>query len=215
MAALALFDVLTDFGKRPQRTGAPQPSAEQRQDAASPAAFFGPAAPPPDLSEIIAAEVARAELALEQRLSLAHSAALEADRQAHAAEIETLMHRFGEEASGIITARITEMEGRLGELATSATARILGGFLSEELARRSLDALARSIRAAIGDDEAVHIQVRGPQSLFETLQAALGDRAGSFDYIEAPGLDLTVSIDGNLFETRLSEWSGAMQEILS
>jgi hypothetical protein len=213
MAALALFDVLTDFGKRPQRTGAPQPSTEQRQD--SPQAPFAAPATPPDLSEIIAAEVARAELALEQRLSLAHSAALEADRQAHAAEIETLMHRFGEEASGIITARITEMEGRLGELATSATARILGGFLSEELARRSLDALARSIRAAIGDDEAVRIQVRGPQSLFETLQAALGDRAGSFDYIEAPGLDLTVSIDGNLFETRLSEWSGAMQEILS
>lgn len=213
MAALALFDVLTDFGKRPQRTGAPHP-AEQMQDA-SPAAFATPDAPPPNLSEIIAAEVARAELALEQRLSLAHEAALEADRQAHAAEIETLMRRFGEEAGGTITARIAEMEGRLGELATSTSARILGGILSEELARRSLDALARSIRAAIGDVEAVRIQVRGPQSLFETLQAALGERAGSFDYVEAPGLDLTVSIDGNLFETRLSEWSGAMQEILS
>jgi hypothetical protein len=47
------------------------------------------------------------------------------------------------------------------------------------------------------------------------LQQALGDRAGSFDFVEAPGLDLTVSIDGNLFETRLSEWSGAVQEILS
>jgi hypothetical protein len=211
MAALALFDVLTDFGKRPQRTGAPQPAV------AEPGAplFSAPAAPPPDLSEIIATEVARAELALEQRLALAHEAALEAERQAHAAEIETLMRRFGEEAGQAITARVAEMEGRLGDLATSATARMLGGFLSEELARRSLDALARAVRAAIGDAEAVRIQVRGPQSLFETLQAALGDRAASFDYIEAPGLDLTVSIDGNLFETRLSEWSGAMQEILS
>lgn len=214
MAALALFDVLTDFGKRPQRTGAPQPSSEQRQDASS-VAFSTPAVPPPDLSEIIAAEVTRAELALEQRLSLAHEAALEAERQAHSAEIETLMRRFGGEAGELITAQITEMESRLGDLTTSATARILGGFLSEELARRSLDALARAIRDAVGDAEAVRIQVRGPQSLFETLQSALGDRAGSFDYVEAPGLDLTVSIDGNLFETRLSEWSGVMQEILS
>jgi hypothetical protein len=214
MAALALFDVLTDFGKRPQRTGAPQPSAEQRQDASS-VAFSTPAAPPPDLSEIIAAEVTRAERALEQRLSLAHEAALEAERQAHSAEIETLMRRFGGEAGELITAQITEMESRLGDLTTSATARILGGFLSEELARRSLDALARAIRDAVGDAEAVRIQVRGPQSLFETLQSAFGDRAGSFDYVEAPGLDLTVSIDGNLFETRLSEWSGVMQEILS
>ncbi len=214
MAALALFDVLTDFGRQLPRSGTSQPSAEQRQDAPK-AAFSAPAAPPPDLSEIIAAEVARAELALQERLSLAHEAALEAERQAHAAEVETLMRRFGEEAGGTITARIAEMESRLGDLATSAAARILGGFLSEELAKRSLDALVRSIRAATGDAEAVRIQVRGPQSLFVALQAALGDRAGSFDYVEAPGLDLTVSIDGNLFETRLSEWSGAMQEILS
>jgi hypothetical protein len=213
MAALALFDVLTDFGRQLPRSGTSQPS-EQRQDAPK-AAFSAPAAPQPDLSEIIAAEVARAELALQERLSLAHEAALEAERQTHSADIETLMRRFGEEAGGTITARIAEMEDRLGELATSAAARILSGFLTEELARRSLERLARSIRAATGDAEAVRIQVRGPQSLFVALQAALGDRAGSFDYVEAPGLDLTVSIDGNLFETRLSEWSGAMQEILS
>jgi hypothetical protein len=107
------------------------------------------------------------------------------------------------------------MEARLCDLTTSATARILGSVLSDELCKRSLDGLARSIRAAIADAEAVRIQVRGPQSLFETLQAALGEGAGSFDFVEAPGLDLTVSIDGNLFETRLSEWSGAVQEILS
>jgi hypothetical protein len=214
MAALALFDVLTDFGRQLPRSGTPQPSADQRQDAPE-TAFSAPTAPAPDLSEIIAAEVARAEAAVEQRLALAHEAALEAERQAHAAEIETLMRRFGEEAGNIVSTRFAEMETRLGELATSAAARILSGFLSEELAKRSLDSLARSIRAAIGDAEAVRIQVRGPQSLFEALQAALGERAGSFDYVEAPGLDLTVSIDGNLFETRLSEWSGAIQEILS
>ncbi|WP_394886685.1 hypothetical protein ACG873_18950 [Mesorhizobium sp. AaZ16] len=211
MAALALFDVLTDFGKRPNRAGAP--SELPRSDA--PSGFSAPAAPPPNLSEMVAEEVARAELALEQRLSLAHEAALEAERQAHAAEIEALMHRFGEEAGHTIVARVAEMEGRVSDLATSAAARILGGLLTDDLCKRSLDSLARSIRAAIGDAEAVRIQVRGPQSLFETLQQALGDRAGSFDFVEAPGLDLTVSIDGNLFETRLSEWSGAVQEILS
>jgi hypothetical protein len=213
MAALALFDVLTDFGRQPPRPGAPQPSAERRQDA--PQAFSAPAAPPPDLSEIIAAEVARAETALEERLALAHEAALEAERQAHAAEIETLMRRLGEETGHTVTARLLEMESRLGEFAAAAAARILSSFLSDELAKRSLESLAQSIRAAVGDTEAVRIQVRGPQSLFETLQAALGERAGSFDYVETPGLDLIVSIDGNLFETRLSEWAGAMQEILS
>jgi hypothetical protein len=213
MAALALFDVLTDFGKRSTLT--PPSSAAGPSQAASASPITVPDTPTPDLSELVAAEVARAETALEQRLTLAHEAALEAERQAHAAEIETLMRRFGEEAGHIVTARFAEMEDRLAEFAASAAARILSGFLSEELAKRSLDSLARSIRAAIGDAEAVRIQVRGPQSLFETLQAALGERAGSFDYAEAPGLDLTVSIDGSLFETRLSEWSGAIQEVLS
>ena len=101
----------------------------------------------------------------------------------------------------------------LNPLPYTAAERLV--FLSDELAKRSLESLAQSIRAAVGDTEAVRIQVRGPQSLFETLQAALGERGGSFDYVEAPGLDLIVSIDGNLFETRLSEWAGAMQEILS
>jgi hypothetical protein len=57
--------------------------------------------------------------------------------------------------------------------------------------------------------------VRGPQSLFETLSAALGDHAGEFSYVEAPGFDLAVTIDGNLFETRLSEWSAALADILA
>jgi hypothetical protein len=213
MAALALFDVLTDFGKRPQHTAAPPTAAGPGH--VEPAGLSAPAAPALDLSEIIAAEVARAETALEQRLALAHRTALEAERQAHAAEIEALMRRFGEEAGHIVTTRFDEMEARLAELATSAAARILSGLLSAELAKRSLESLARSIRTAVGDTEAVRIQVRGPQSLFEALQAALGDRAGSFDYVETPDLDLTVSIDGNLFETRLSEWSDAIQEVLS
>ena len=37
---------------------------------------------------------------------------------------------------------------------------------------------------------------------------------GNFGYIEAPGFDLSVTIDGNLFETRLSEWSAILSEIL-
>lgn len=65
------------------------------------------------------------------------------------------------------------------------------------------------------DREAVRIQVRGPQSLFEPLRTALGERAGNLQFIETPGFDLTVSIDGNLFETRLSEWSSALSGALS
>jgi hypothetical protein len=204
VAAIALFDVLQDFGKRPQpASSAPWPEA-------SPAT-----APQPDVAEIVRAEVERAEAALQNRMALAHETAIQAERRNHAAEIDAMLARFGENAGETIAARIGEMESRIGELAAAGAARILGSVLSDELQKRSMESLARSIRSAAVDQETVRITVRGPRSLFETLRAALGDRAGSLDYTEAPGFDLAVAIDGNLFETRLSEWSTALSEILS
>ena len=209
MAAPALFDVLKDFGTRPQTMTGALPVAQPRPDSSH-------AAPPqPDIGQIVRAEVEKAEAALQERLMLAHEAALEAQRQEHAAEIELMLRRFGENAGETIAARIDEMESRIGDQAATAAARILGAFLSDELQKRSMESLAQSIRAAATDRETVRIEVRGPQSLFETLSAALGDHAGEFSYVEAPGFDLAVTIDGNLFETRLSEWSAALADILA
>ena len=208
MAAIALFDVLQDFGKRSPSAGSfgvTQPRLDARPDSA----------PQPGHEEIVRAEVAKAEAALEERLGLAHRAELEMLRQAQAEEIELMRRRFGENAGEIIAARIDEMESRIGALAAAAAARILGSLLSADLRQRSIDSLARSIREAAGDRESVRIKVHGPQSLFEALRDAVGDRAGHLDYTEAAGFDLTVSVDGALFETRLSEWSADLSEALS
>ncbi len=202
MAGHALFDMLQDFGPRPYpATGAP---GAQRQ-------------PEPSVSqaEIIHAEIARAEAALEQRLMLVHQAELEAERKTHADEVDAMQRRFGEMAGQTIAARLDDMQDRIGGLAAAAAARILGSILSDELQKRSIESLVQSIQGAVSDYEAVRIGVRGPQSLCETLSAALGDRAAGVDFTEVPGFDLTVTIDGNLFETRLSEWSVALSEILS
>lgn len=209
MAGLALFDVLKDFGTRPQSAPGAFPAQQSRPEPAT------ATAPQTDIAQIVRAEVEKAEIQLEQRLALAHAAALEAQRQEHAAEIEAMLRRFGENAGETIAGRIDELESRIGEQAAASAARILGAFLSEELQKRSMESLAQSIRAAATDRETVRIEVRGPQSLFETLSAALGDHAGEFSYVEAPGFDLAVTIDGNLFETRLSEWSAALADILA
>jgi hypothetical protein len=166
------------------------------------------------VEEIVRAKVAKAEAALEERLSLAHAAELEAQRQEHAAAMDAVLRRIGETAGETIALRTGEMEERIGHQAATGAARILGSLLSDELQRRSMESLAQSIRAAVEARETYRIDIRGPQSLFEALQAALGDQAGNFGFVEAPGFDLSVSIDGNLFETRLSEWSALLSEIL-
>ena len=202
--APALFDVLKDFATRPQPVAA--------SVSASPHVAAGP--PQPSIQALVGAEVAKAEAALEERLALAHEAELEALRQEHAARIDEVYGAIGETAGETIALRLGEMEERLGHQAATAAARILGAFLSDELQKRSMESLAQSIRAAVEERETFRIDIRGPQSLYEALQAALGDQAGNFGYVEAPGFDLSVTIDGNLFETRLSEWSAVLAEIL-
>lgn len=206
----ALSDLLQDFGKRPPLAGH---AVADHQPAPAPASR--PAAPEPDLSAIIAVEVARAETALEQRLSELHEAALAAERERHRAEIEALQQRFGGDAANLIEAAIAAMEERVGALATTGAARLLSGLLTQDLQKKAIDSLAGAIRTATSDREAVRIRISGPQSLYAALTAALPERAASLDYAEAPGFDLTVTIDGNIFETRLSEWSAALSEIVS
>jgi hypothetical protein len=211
MTAPALFDALKDFGTRPS-TAAGAFSAAGAFPAQ--ARTEPPAPPPPSMEDIVRAEVARAEAALEERLALAHAAEVEALRQEHAAVVDEIFRAIGETSGETIALRLREMEERIGQQAATAAARILGSFLSEELQKRSMESLARSIRAAVEERESFRIDIRGPQSLFEALRNALGDQAGNFGYVEAPGFDLSVTIDGNLFETRLSEWSAILSEIL-
>lgn len=211
MSALALFELLQDFGTPPT---AARPTAVQSVQTFSTPRQPAPD-PVPDPAELIAAEVARAEIALAQRLNEEHSAVLEAEQRKHAAELEALTHRLGEDAAAMIADRLADMEQRVSELTTAATARIMSGVLSEALQERSLDRLARSIRLAVQDKEAVRIRISGPASLYATLAAALPELAARFDHTQAATFDLTVAIDEDIFETRLSEWSAALTEMLS
>ena len=140
---------------------------------------------------------------------------MEAERQANAEEAKAFLESLGEDVGKTITERIDIMEARVAELVGATVARIVGGVLSDDLQKRSLEALAHSIRESIGDADAVRIGVRGPQSLFETLKTALGPHADHLDFVEAPSFDLTVVIDDAVFETRMAEWGQALGEVLS
>lgn len=209
MASVALFDLLPDFGSR---TSAASQAPAARDAAHMPAA---PAAPQADIGALIAEAVADAEAALEARLAIAHQAALDAERQASDDAARAFLESLGGDLGAAVATRIEAMEQRVAELAGATVARIIGGLLSDDLQERSLQALSRAIGAAVADNEAVRIGVRGPLSLFEPLKASLGSRAANLDFTEAPGFDLTVTIDETVFETRIAEWSASLSEVLS
>ncbi|MFD1985863.1 hypothetical protein ACFSOZ_25795 [Mesorhizobium newzealandense] len=208
MASAALFDLLPDFGTRAQRAGQPRATSDPEHKPEAPA-------PQADIGTLIAEAVAQAEAALEARLSIAHEAALEAERQANAEEARVFLESLGDDVGKAVLLRVDAMEERVTGLVAATVARMIGGIVSDDLQKRSIEALASIIREAVGDAEAVRIAVRGPLSLFETLKASLGPRAANLDFIETPGFDLTVAIDEAVFETRMAEWSTTLSEVLA
>ncbi|QPC85397.1 hypothetical protein GA830_00540 [Mesorhizobium sp. NBSH29] len=209
MGSPQLADFLTDFASLNNRTNAVSRELDRRFDDNT------LTSPPLNVESLVSTAVIKAEADVTDRLTAIYEATLQAERDSHAHELERIAKEFGASSGTVIAVRLAEMETAIGELATSLAARILGGILTDDLRKRSLEKLAATIRDAIRDNEAVRIQVRGPQSLFETLADSLGDRSPSVTYVESPGFDLTVAIDGNVVETRLSEWSEALAGALS
>ncbi|UDL88551.1 hypothetical protein LGH82_26010 [Mesorhizobium sp. PAMC28654] len=208
MPSAALFDLLPDFGARAQHSAQPRATVEHDNKPDAPA-------PQADIGALIAEAVALAEAELAERLSAAHKAELDAERQANADEAKAFLEGIGDDVGKTVALRIDMMETRVTELVAATVARVIGGIVSDNLQKRSLEALTRSIHEAVGDSEAVRVGVRGPLSLFETLRTALGPRAANLDFVEAPGFDLTVTIDEAVFETRMAEWSATLSEALS
>lgn len=205
MTANALFDLLPDFGPRPPRRPESAPLPPPVVETARPV----------DVDAIVAEAVARAETALQARLAAAHRAELEAERALHEEEAKTFLSTLGADVGATVAARVAVLETHLVELLDDQLSRILGTVLADDLQRRALATLARMVREGIGDADAVRVRVTGPLSLYEPLRDALGPRAQNLDFAEAPGFDLTVTIDDAVFETRMAEWSQALSEILS
>lgn len=210
MRTQALSDALPDFGAaslapRAPRPARPQPAAEPRGSATSDAEWQA------RLDRAVADTEARIAASLTER----HEAELERLAETHRAEMEGLSQDFASTMGATIAARLQELEDRVVDLTATSAARLLSGVLSEDLGRKSVDRMVKVMRSALQDSDAVKIVVRGPASLYEPLRAAMGTSSERMRFVEAPGADLSVSIDETVYETRLAEWSGALSEVIA
>jgi len=204
MSAAALWDFLPDFGRSNDnaRHEPVDASAEARVAA-------------PDVDALIAQAVFRAEAELGERMAQEHAAQLAVERENAALEAQALLQSLGTDLGELVSARMDQVQDQLCEAMGAAAARTIGGVLTETLRERSLAELARTVATTLADTETMRIEVRGPAHLFETFSRMLGDRAGRLAFTEAPGFDLTVSIDETVIETRMNEWSAALSGMLS
>lgn len=207
MAAPALADVLKDFGSAVL--------LEKKVRIAEPVVHQAPATVAPPAEALIDEAVQTAVAEATAGLAAEHAAEIETMKDAHGQEIARLQAEIGEKSGDLIVARFEQMEQQLVELTSSVVARILGAALTEDIQQKALETLSAEIANAVRDRETVRIRVHGPLSLFESLQTRLGKHADRVEYTETGNIDLTVAIDDALFETRLSDWSAALAEIMA
>ena len=216
MSALALFDVLPDFGSAaaaPRRRCRPAASPSRSPEAPRAAADIG--------ATIVRAEVAKAEAALERapdarstRPTLRGRA-----RQSHAAEIEASSPQLRRAMPARTDRGAVRRDGGAASVELDRDRR--GAHPRRRAQRRAAEALDRQPGAL--DPRGGPRRARpfastcaGRNRCSRRLQRRARRRMPPISTIvEAPGFDLTVAIDGNLFETRLSEWSAALSEILA
>ncbi|RST85845.1 hypothetical protein EJC49_13440 [Aquibium carbonis] len=172
-------------------------------------AFEAPT-PPPDIDAIVAEAVASAEASLAERLEAEFAERLDARDKAHAEELERLQREAGEATGMRIADEFAALEKRLSACTSDVVARLLAPVLTEDLQRKAVASLVAVIDAAIRDSGAVRIRVRGPLSLFEMLEARLGEHSGRVEFTETQDFDLQVAVDESLYETRLSDWSQSL-----
>lgn len=217
MPVPALADLLEDFGSRyaPAAEAVPFVFPETASD------ISFPSFPPPepglsaeDVEERIREAVASAEEDLTARLTDQYEAMLAAERERHAEEMEALTREAGGTLAAQVSAEFAGVQETVTGLVTLVVSRILAPILSEDVTRRSVGALAEALTAALGDAESVRVRITGSPALYEALCEAAGDKVEFFDFTESASMDLSVRIDESLFETRISEWSTAMEKAL-
>jgi hypothetical protein len=208
MTGRALFDVLTDFGSATRRPLA-DPMEPVIVDPVEEAvqAF--------DYAAALAGGIAEAEAALAERLAAEYGASIAEMESRHAAELASIQADLGKQAAAIVNERLDAMREQISASTAAIAARVLGTMVTDDLSRRSIEALAVTIGAALEDREAVRIRVRGAPALCEALHDAMGARADQVDFAPGEGFDLTVTIDESILETRLGEWSHALTEVLA
>lgn len=141
-----------------------------------------------------------------------HAAALQAERERHAAEIAEVRRFYEEKQAGEIADAISELRRDLARVVSEDVGAVLIPFLDDELRERAMDRLSSLLAEAVADGEIGTVRVRGPRELYEALQARVGESDLHSRYTESEEIDLAVEIDGTLFATRLGDWRDALKE---
>lgn len=215
----ALARYLKDFGE-PQ---ASQPSPTLLPDFGSEGPAFvedfafpeePAAAAAPDLEALRQEAYAEGYEAASVELTTRHAEEIEALREHYAQELAQLRQAYDDEMAAILSKGLRAVAETLSLSISENVAECLAPVLQEDIARKSVEAMAVLVREAIVEGDAGQIIVKGPLSLFNILATEMGEDASMLRHVEAADLDLTVEQGGSVLVTRLSAFAASLKKVL-
>ena len=144
---------------------------------------------------------------------------LEVDRQAmeiaHAQALAERDQKLRDEFAALLASKLPEVIHKLSLSVSEQAAIALAPVIGEALADKAVKDLAELLQAAIASGEAGKIEVKGPRSLFQKLQAELPEHAGFLRHVEEEDLDLTAEFGDAALVTRISAFTASLKKVLA
>jgi hypothetical protein len=141
------------------------------------------------------------------------------DRQAmeiaHAQALAERDQKLRDEFAALLASKLPEVIHKLSLSVSEQAAIALAPVIGEALADRAVKDLAELLQAAIASGEAGKIEVKGPLSLFQKLQAELPEHAGFLRHVEEEDLDLTAEFGDAALVTRISAFTASLRKVLA
>lgn len=122
----------------------------------------------------------------------------------------TWANREADRLTEQLTTAVQEMETRIAD----AAAELLKPFLTGAMHQRAIDDLIKAIGTILIKDEAITLEIAGPEDLLQLLREKLSGKNIALLFTPAEGPEVRVVAGQTVLETQLAAWVAKVEEAL-
>lgn len=113
----------------------------------------------------------------------------------------------GERLAGLLASAAEDLKHQIAE----QVARVLRPFVADTARLRATDELKASLDRLLTNGEYGRVSISGPQDLIAAFKEHADGKGWNVVFQASQGVDLRVSLDETILETRIGEWTAAIK----
>jgi hypothetical protein len=200
-----IASILVDFGQAGPATPPP----------AFPFADLRPSAPDIDVDELVREaeergyERGRSEGSADQDAASADARA-EFDTQLEA-KLSEARTQWADEEGARLVARMDKAIMEFRDVIATKVAEVLQSLVEPSIRQRMIEELLDAIELLTRQDATMFLKVEGPSDLLDAIRRQLPGASRSLDLVESDAVDVRVTAQDSVIETRLGAWISGQQ----